>query len=296
MGVGAEGYEVGVGRAVDPEAIDGVDAVDEAVPGVEDSFDDAEVALFAEVVEDGPGGCDAAAGAGAGVAAGGVEARGPVFEGEALVFDEGLVAEEEAGDALVGVAELVDVHGNGGDAIDGEVVVGDGVAELSGEGEYIAAVTGVDVAPEVVLLGEGADFGDGVGDAVGVGGSGAGDEDGVFVDGAGHGVEVGVEVRAGRDPDGLDAEDVGGLVEGGVGGVGDDDLGAVAPGLWSRAQALAALTATTMLSVPPEVRLPPAPSGAESISRRASRSSRSYLTRLGKRSGAKRALWLMYIW
>ena len=71
--------------------------------------------------------------------------------------------------------------------------------------------------------------------------------------------------------------------------------GAFASGLWSRAQALAALTATTMLSVPPEVRLPPAPSGADSISRRASRSSVSYLTRLGKRSGAKRALWLMYI-
>ena len=115
--------------------------------GVQDSFDDAEVALFAEVVEDGPGGGDAAAGAGAGVAAGGVEAGGPVFEGEALVFDEGLVAEEEAGDALVGVAELVDVDGDGGDALDGEVVVGDGIAELPGEGEDETAVTGVDVAP-----------------------------------------------------------------------------------------------------------------------------------------------------
>ena len=34
-----------------------------------------------------------------------------------------------------------------------------------------------------------------------------------------------MEVCTGRDPDGLDAEDVGGLVEGGVGGMRDDDLG-----------------------------------------------------------------------
>ena len=86
-------------------------------------------------------------------------------------------------------------------------------------------MAGVDMAPEVVLLGEGADFGYGVVDAVGIGGCGTGDEDGVFVDGVGHGVKVGAEVDAGRDADGLDAEDVGGLVEGGVGGVGDDDLG-----------------------------------------------------------------------
>ena len=61
-----------MGFTVDLEAIDGVDAVDKAVPGVQDSLNDAEVALFAEVVEDGPGGGDAAAGTGAGVAAGGV--------------------------------------------------------------------------------------------------------------------------------------------------------------------------------------------------------------------------------
>lgn len=119
----------------------------------------------------------------------------------------------------------MDVDGDGCDAFDGEVVVGDGVAELAGEGEDEAPVTGVDVAPEVVLLGEGADFGDGVVDAVGVGGCGAGDEDGVFVDGVGHGLEVGAEVGAGRDPDGLDAEDVSGLVKGGVGGAGYDDFG-----------------------------------------------------------------------
>ena len=190
-----------------------------------------EVALFTEVVEDSPGGGDAAARPGAGVAAGGVESRGPVFEGEALVFDEGFVSDKEARDALVGVSELVYIDGDGGDAVDGEVVVGDVISELPGEGEDEATVAGVDVAPEVVLFSEGPDVRYGVVDAVGIGGCGAGDEDGVFVDGVGHGLEIGADVYAGRDPDGLDAEDMGGLVEGRVGGVGDYDLGSGCIGL-----------------------------------------------------------------
>ncbi len=148
-----------------------------------------------------------------------------MVEGEALVHLQGLVAQQQPGDAFVGIAQLVNVHGDGGYAAHAEIVVGDVVAELSGEGEDETAVAGVDVAPEPVLLGQGADVGYGVVDAVGVGGRGAGDHDGVGVDCVGHGVDVRTVVDAGRDPDGLDAEDVGGLVEGGVGGPGHDYLG-----------------------------------------------------------------------
>ena len=160
-----------------------------------------------------------------------VVALRPLVELEALVFEVFGVAVEDGGSALGGVAVLVDVGGDGADAGDGEIEVGDGVAELPDKGGDEAADAAIDVKPEVPGLGEFSEVCDGVDDAVGVLGGGADHHDGVVGDGVGHGVDVGAEVGAGGQPYHLHVHKLGGAVEGGVGGSGHQDFRRAIDGL-----------------------------------------------------------------
>lgn len=102
---------------------------------------------------------------------------------------------------------------------------GTGAASLGEPGQQPASDARVDVAGDAAVGGVGGYLGDGVDDAVGVGGCGGDDEDRVLVAERGHRGRVG---PVGHGVDGCaahgDPQIAVGLVEGGVGGDGDDDL------------------------------------------------------------------------
>ena len=98
------------------------------------------------------------------------------------------------------------------------------VAQLLGPGEHEPAQAGVGVEADAPLEGQHRELRDGVYDPVGVAGGGAHQHDGVAGDGPAGGFHVGFEVLVHRDAHRFDAEVVGGLVEGRVGGHGQHHL------------------------------------------------------------------------
>ena len=193
-----------------------------------------QVAVGPEVVEHRPSGGDRSGGSGAGHRRGAVEAAQPVGGDEGLQPGQLAVAVDDHRDALGRVAVLVEVCGDRGHAGHAQVPGLGHVPELVQEREDVSAQAGVHVAEDPALAGHRGQVGDGVDHTLGVGRGGADQHDRGVVHRVGHGVDVGGEVRADRDPSRLDVEVVGGLLEGGVGAGGHHHVGAigcrVAPG------------------------------------------------------------------
>ena len=181
-------------RSPSPSAADAVDVGDagaDAVGVVEGLAGQLDVAVDAEVAHHRPRAGHRQTRPGALEVGRGVEATEPVVEHEGLVAPQFLAAMQDDRHALGGVAELVDVGRDRGDARDPEVPRGDGAPEPLGERQDEAAHAGVDVTARADRLGQGGDVGDGVHDALGVLRSRADDQHGVVVDVGGHGVDVG---------------------------------------------------------------------------------------------------------
>ena len=132
------------------------------------------------------------------------------------------VAEEDGGGALRRKSVLVEVGRHRRDPVDGEVEIGDGVAELAHERGDEATDAGIDVEPQTMLAGERGEILDGVDDAVRELRCGAGQHDRVGIDRLRHGSHVGAEVAAYRHPAYAHVQKVAGLVERGVGAIRGD--------------------------------------------------------------------------
>ena len=111
-----------------------------------------------------------------------------------------MVAVEDDRYALGRVAVLVQIGADRGDPWDGQVPLLGDVSERAQKRQDEPAQAGVDVAEDAAFQCQGAEFGDRVDHALGVGGGRADHEDGVVVDGVGHGVDVCAPVSADRHP------------------------------------------------------------------------------------------------
>ena len=181
---------------------------------------------MAQLHHGGPGGGDEAARARALHARRGVLPPAPVGQVEVLRVAQRLGAEGEDRGALEGVPVLVGVGRDGRHARDGVVERGDVVAELAAEGEDEAAEAGVDVQPDAALEGDVGEVGDGVDGAVAVVAGGPDEGNRLVVHVVAHPVHVDLgRDRVDRRPPQLDAEEVAGLVEGGVRRLGLDHVG-----------------------------------------------------------------------
>ena len=142
-------------------------------------------------------------------------------------------------------------------ALDAEVPRRDVTPEALGERQHEAAHAGVDVAVGADGCGQRGDRRDGVDDALRVLRRRPDDEHGVRSDGGRHRVDVGRPVVAHGCRDDAHVEQVGRLVERGVGALGEHDLGCGDAPL-DPARSRAASTAHWIDSVPPLVRNPAA--------------------------------------
>src|SRR4029453_15065683 len=105
-----------------------------------------------------------------------------------------------------------------------EVPGRDGVTEPLGERQEVGTETGVDVAEDTALGGEGGDFADLVDNAERVAWRGASEKHGVLGDPRAHGVNIGSEVVSQWSMDDFDVEIVSGFVERGMSGDRDNHL------------------------------------------------------------------------
>ena len=209
----AEGHDRGIGGAPHGDAGRGADGGPQRRsrrPGVGGQT---EVAVLAEVVEDGPTGGDGAARPGAGHGRRPVEAAQPVGGDERLQAGQVGIAVEDDRHPLGRVSVLVEVGADGRHPGDGQVPGFGDVAERAEEGEDEPAQAGVDVAEDAPLGGQRRQVGDRVDHALRIRRCRADHQNGVVVHGVGHGPDVGAAVGTHRDPAGLDVEVVRRLLE-----------------------------------------------------------------------------------
>ncbi len=213
------------GIAPERQALDPAHTVPDVVGGVEGAPDEVSIAVDAEVRYDRPGGGHREARPGPLQVRRCVEAAQPLVEHERLVAAELPRGVEQHRHPLRRVAQLVDVGRDGGDPLCPEVPRGGGATLHLGERQHEPAHAGIDVAAGSHRCGQCGDLRDGVDQSGRIVHGRGHDQGGVRPDHGCHRVGVGGEVGGDRGAAHGQPEQVGALVEGGVGGLGQHDLG-----------------------------------------------------------------------
>jgi hypothetical protein len=233
------------------QLVDGLHGAPDVGGGGEDALGGRQVTLLAQAHHRRPRGRDHPTGAAAGHPRRDVEPSRPVRRGEVLVPPQRLVPVGQHRGPLEGVAVLVGVRRDRGDARHPEVERGDRQPQPGPPGQDEATQASVDVHADATLGGQGGQVLDRVDEPVRVGAGRADEQDGPVGQVVAHPVDVHEVVRPHRRVQHLDAEVVPGLVQGDVRGprhdhlrLGDAPLGArpLAVGVDSTDQALGAAT------------------------------------------------------
>ena len=229
-GVAADLEHRQVGRDGDLQPVDLPDAGDQDVAGVPDDGRQAQVAVLAQGAQRRPGTGDRHGRAGARRRRGAVEPATPGAVVEPpLRGVVVLLPEQQDARALEGVAVLVDVGADAGDAGDPEVPGGDRLADPLPERQQQAAQARVDVAQHTALGGERRDVRHRVDHAVGVVRGAGHDHRGAVVEGRRQLLDQQPLVLSDPDPHLPDAQQVAGLGERRVGRHGRDDARGLIP-------------------------------------------------------------------